>query len=208
MTVCLIEDDAAVRVSTRALLEAAGFEVQDYVSAEVFLADEFARERCDVIVSDIRMPGLSGLELMIELKQRGWQAPVILVTGHGDVPLAVRAISEGALDFLEKPVDAETLLQGVMRAMAKSKDRSNRDAGAQRAQAMVASLTPRELAVVEQLVLGHPNKVAAKALGISPRTVEIHRASIMRKFDAMNLADMARVYLTANPAFTQKLTRA
>lgn len=208
MTVCLIEDDVAVRQSTRALMEAAGFQVQEYVSADVFLADEFALMNFDCVVSDIRMPGLSGMELLAELRRRTCEVPVILVTGHGDVPMAVQAIREGAMDFLEKPVDADALFHSLVRAVAKSQERSSREAEVRRARNLVQSLTPREHSVLEQLVLGHPNKMAAIALGISPRTVEIHRASIMRKFNADNLADIARICLVADPSFAQKLARA
>jgi two-component system response regulator FixJ len=140
---------------------------------------------------------MDGLELHEELIRRGIDLAVIIMTGHGDVPLAVRTMKAGALDFIEKPFDDEVMLRSVRRALEISRQSRDRRAEAKAAQELLALLTPRELNVLEQLVAGRSNKLAAYELGISPRTVEIHRARIMGKMNARNLSDLVRIALAA-----------
>jgi two-component system response regulator FixJ len=193
--VFVVDDDAGVRDSLRLLLISAGFKVTCYSAATLFLADSTPKLGC--LVADIRMPDMTGLELQDELSRRGETLPVIIITGHGDVPLAVRALKSGAVDFIEKPFDDEQLLAGIRRALEiGSRDRI-RLAERRGAQEMLELLTPRERAILDKLVTGRSNKVAAYELGISPRTVEIHRARIMDKLKAANLSDLVRIALAA-----------
>lgn len=192
----VIDDDLSVRDSLRALLESAGYTVKDYASATAFLADRQPHAGC--LVSDIRMPEMDGLELQEDLARRGIAIPVIIMTGHGDVPLAVRAMKAGAVDFLEKPFDDETMLVSVHRALELGKQKHDQLAEARAAQDLLALLTPRERHVLDQLVAGRSNKVAAYELGISPRTIEIHRARIMDKMNARSLSDLVRTALAAD----------
>jgi two-component system, LuxR family, response regulator FixJ len=194
----VVDDDDGVRESMRALLQSAGFNVKDYGSAKAFLEDHPLRGGC--LIADIRMREMDGLELQEVIVKRGLDLPIIVMTGHGDVPLAVRAMKAGALDFIEKPFDAETMLAGIRRALEISKHARNRLADARAAQELLALLTPRERHVLEQLVAGRSNKIAAYELGISPRTIEIHRAHIMNKMNARSLSDLVRIALAAEQA--------
>lgn len=194
--VFIVDDDADVRDSLRALLESAGFAVEDYDSATGFLAG-MSLDDGACLVADIRMPDMDGLTLQEELVRRQANLPVIIVTGHGDVPLAVRAMKAGAIDFIEKPYDDELLLSSVRRAREQSLNRQAKSSNAKEAETRVASLTAREREVLEHLVAGQPNKVIAHELGISPRTVEIHRAHLMEKMQARSLSDLVRLALTA-----------
>jgi len=193
--VFVVDDDADIRDSMRLLLEVAGFKVRNFTSARQFLADDSAKNGC--LIADIRMPDMSGLELQEEVARRHLDLPVIIMTGHGDVPLAVRAMKAGAIDFLEKPFDEEKMLASVRRALEIGSRSRSRKAEAQAAKNLLASLTPRERGVLDKLVQGRSNKVVAYELGISPRTVEIHRAHIMGKMDASSLSDLVRVVLAA-----------
>ena len=194
--VVVVDDDAAVRDSMRALLESAGYEVKDYASAKTFLKDPVPAGGC--LVTDIRMPEMDGLELQEEITKRGMDIPVVIMTGHGDVPLAVRAMKAGALDFVEKPFDDEGMLASVQRALLIGHQERARQAEAKAAQELIALLTPRERNVLEKLVAGRSNKVAAYELGISPRTIEIHRANIMDKMHARSLSEVVRIALAAD----------
>lgn len=193
--VFVVDDDADIRDSMRLLLEVAGFKVRNFTSAKQFLADDSVKHGC--LIADIRMPDMSGLELQEEVARRHLDLPVIIMTGHGDVPLAVRAMKAGAIDFLEKPFDDEKMLASVRRALEIGSRSRSRKAEAQAAKNLLASLTPRERGVLDKLVQGRSNKVVAYELGISPRTVEIHRAHIMGKMDASSLSDLVRVVLAA-----------
>jgi len=197
--VFVVDDDADIRDSMRLLLEVAGFKVRSYNSAKHFLADEHPKHGC--LVADIRMPDMSGLELQLEVIRRHIELPVIIMTGHGDVPLAVQAMKAGAIDFLEKPFEEEIMLTSVRRAMEIGSRARGRAEEAKAAKDLLSSLTPRERSVLEKLVQGQSNKVVAFELGISPRTVEIHRAHIMDKMEASSLSDLVRVVLTAEPEF-------
>lgn len=195
-TIFIVDDDADVRDSLRALLESAKYDVEDYNSAASFLS-AVAPGRGACLVADIRMPDMDGLALQEELGRRKIGLPVIIVTGHGDVPLAVRAMKAGAIDFIEKPYDDEQLLASVGRARAMSDSQRAEAASAQLAGERIAVLTPREREVLVHLVAGQPNKVIAHELGISPRTVEIHRAHLMEKMQARSLSDLVRIAMTA-----------
>lgn len=194
-TVFVVDDDADVRDSISVLLESAGMTVVSFPSGKQFLAEAASAQGC--LVADIRMPDMSGLELQDELVSRKVELPVIIITGHADVPLAVRAMKAGAVDFLEKPFDDELLLDSIRRALDMGSRSRTRSAESQAARQMLELLTPRERLVLDKLVTARSNKVAAHELGISPRTVEIHRAHIMDKTRASNLSDLVRLVLTA-----------
>src|SRR5215469_42249 len=196
--VFVVDDDDDIRDSMRLLLEVAGFKVRNYTSARQFLDDDSPKNGC--LIADIRMPDMIGLELQEEVAKRHLDLPVIIMTGHGDVPLAVRAMKAGAVDFLEKPFDDEKMLSSVRRALELGSRARSRNAEAVAAKNLLASLTPRERGVLDKLVQGRSNKVVAYELGISPRTVEIHRAHIMGKMDATSLSDLVRVVLAAEQA--------
>jgi len=195
-TVFVVDDDEAVRESLSAFLDASGFRVKAYPSAAAFLAnDQLPQKAC--LITDIRMPDMDGLELQIELKRRGSHLPVIVITGHGDVPLAVKAMKAGAVEFLEKPYDDRTLLDSLRLALSQAGNQSEDEQTAAGVREKLATLTPREREVFDLVVTGKLNKVIAYELSISPRTVEIHRGRLMHKMDARNLADLVRMGLAA-----------
>lgn len=194
--VVIVDDDADVRDSLRALLESSGFAVRDHESAPAVLSDPaIADALC--LIADIRMPGMDGLQLQEELNRRKILVPVIVVTGHGDVPLAVRAMKAGAIDFLEKPFDETLLLAAVRRAETTAKQSRSEARAGEEAVRRIEQLTPRERDVLKYLVAGRANKVIAYELSISPRTVEIHRAHVMDKMQARSLSDLIRTALAA-----------
>jgi len=194
--VYVIDDDEAVRDSLRFLLNTAGLVAQTYESATSFL-NHLPRVKAGCIVTDVRMPGLSGLDLLRRLKELHSAVPVIVITGHGDVPLAVEAMKSGAADFLEKPFDDEALLAAVNVALRDQGASAKRDADRVGIMDRLATLTARERQVLEGLVAGHPNKTIAFDHGISPRTVEIYRANVMSKMQAASLSDLVRMALIA-----------
>ena len=193
----IVEDDAAVRESVAFLLSTAGFAVRAYESAETILDRADALEP-GCIVTDIRMPGMSGLNLIAELRRRGLHRQIIVITGHGDVPLAVEAMKAGARDFIEKPFDDETLLTAVRAAHQRDSEDGQRAAARAAAAHRIAALSGREREVLDGLVAGMANKVIAQNLGISPRTVEIYRANVMAKMAAASLSDLVRMTLLVN----------
>jgi two-component system response regulator FixJ len=195
-TVVVVDDDADVRDSLQALLKSAGYKARLFDSAKALL-DEFRSEEAGCIIADIRMPDMDGLTLQAELTVRKNQLPVIIITGHGDVPLAVKAMKAGALDFIEKPFDDERLLDSVRRALDRTREERNQAAHAQAVTERLAALTPREMDVLKLLIAGHPNKVVAHELSISPRTVEVHRGHLMEKMEARSLSDLVRMALSA-----------
>jgi two-component system response regulator FixJ len=195
--VFVVDDDADIRDSMRLLLEVAGFKVRSFHSPKHFLADDHPKHGC--LIADIRMPDMSGLELQEEVTRRHIELPVIIITGHGDVPLAVQAMKAGAIDFLEKPFSDDMILASVRRAMEIGSRARGRAAETKAAKDLLSALTPRERGVLDKLVQGRSNKVVAYELGISPRTVEIHRAHIMSKMEASSLSDLVRVVLAAEP---------
>lgn len=200
--VFIVDDDADVRDSLSALLESAGFSVVLFEAAAGFLSAYKGGSDC-CLVTDIRMPGMDGIALQDELASRGVQIPVIVMTGHGDVPLAVRAMKAGAIDFLEKPFDDERLIASVHAALEIGQKQYADGVRAAGAQDSIATLTERERDVFLLLVAGHPNKVVAHKLDISPRTVEVHRGHIMDKTKARNLADLVRIALAAGLSVTE-----
>jgi len=192
----VIDDDEAVRGSVEFLLTTAGFAVAPYDSAAAFLraAPEIA---AGCIVTDVRMPEMSGLELLARLKEQSIDLPVIVITGHGDVPLAVEAMKLGAADFIEKPFDDEVLLASVEQAFDRRRDHGSRNAQDVAIQQRLAALSARERQVLDGLVAGQANKKIAFDLGISPRTVEVYRANVMTKMQAATLSDLVRMALIA-----------
>lgn len=191
-TIHVVDDDPAVREGLSALLTARGFAVRLYPSAEVVLKDKLKAPGC--LVVDVRMPGMSGLELQRELKRRGETMPLIVITGHGDVPVAVAALKAGAADFLEKPFDSDVLLSAIEEALRTPPVPAPQPAGeGQDAARRVATLTPREREVMDLVASGLTNKVVAYRLGIAMRTVEIHRAHVMEKTGARNLSELVRL---------------
>jgi two-component system response regulator FixJ len=192
----VVDDDPAMRDSLAFLLDVNGFASKIYESANAFMSGA-ATDRPSCVISDIRMPGMSGIELVRELKSRGTVCPVILITGHGDVALAVEAMKAGAADFIEKPFDDQALL-GAIRTALDAHATSPGDSGAKKAaEARLAELSPRERDVLRGLVAGKINKVIAHELGISPRTVEVYRANLMAKTGARGMSELMRLALTA-----------
>ena len=194
--VCVVDDDEAVRGSLKLLLKTLGVPALAYGSAQEFLAD-FDPQRRGCLVLDIRMPGMSGLELQHELNTRGALAPVIFITGHGDVPMAVEAMQQGAMDFLQKPFRDQDLLDRINKAL--EKDRAGREllGNRERLRSLMDTLTPREREVMKLVVAGKANKVIAADLQLSQRTVEIHRAHVMEKLGANSLAHLVRMAIEA-----------
>jgi two-component system response regulator FixJ len=177
------------------LLRSAQLEVEVYESAVAFLGKAAGAAGC--VVTDIRMPEMSGIDLMRRLKELGTRLPVIVMTGHGDVPLAVEAMKAGAVDFIEKPFDEATMLTAVRAALARGEAVEKRDAERAEIEKRLNGLSGREREVLLGLVRGQPNKIIAHNLGISPRTVEIYRANVMAKMDAPSLSDLVRMALIA-----------
>ena len=193
LTVHVVDDDDAVRASLRLLLTSAGFTALAYASAIKFLAEPEPAGGC--VVTDVRMPGISGLELIDRMRTAGLTHPVIVITGHGDVSLAVEAMKRGAVDFLEKPFDEETFLGAVQNAMARQLSAAEGQAEKRRARQVLASLSARELSVLDGLLAGDSSKTIARALGLSPRTVEEYRANVMAKMGAGSLARLVQLAL-------------
>jgi two-component system response regulator TtrR len=195
-TVHVVDDDEAIRDSMTLYLKSMGLDARTYASAEEFLeAPEPVRPAC--LVADVRMPGMSGLELQKLLRKRGSSMPVIFITGHGDIGMAVDAMKEGASDFLEKPLDNSLLLERILENLEKDVDIQVREHQQSDAGERLERLTAREREVMDMLVQGKLNKVIAADLGISVRTVEAHRARIMEKLDARSLSDIVRLALRA-----------
>ena len=193
----IVDDDAAIRDSLRVLLEAAGFaDVATYASARDFL-ERAGAVAGDCLLVDVRMPEMDGLALQAELAHRRSGISVIVMTGHGEVPIAVRAMKAGAVDFVEKPIAEDQLFDCVRRALALGAVENRRAEQAGETARRLKSLTPREREVLEGMVKGEPNKVIAHSLGISPRTVEIHRARVMEKMEARSLSTLVRMALAA-----------
>ncbi len=191
-TIYVVDDDKAVRDGLTALLDVHGHQLRTFESAEHFL-DALTPAATGCAILDIRMPGMSGLELQRELKRRGIPLPVIIITGHGDVPLAVAALKAGAVDFLEKPFDSDALLASIDEALRRGMAALGSTFDRTTVAARIEQLTPREREVMDLVVAGHPNKVVADRLKIAVRTVEIHRARVMEKTAARNLSELIRM---------------
>lgn len=195
-TVYIVDDDDAVRDSLSLLMKSAGLRARAYESAETFLS-AFSPDNYGCLLLDIRMPGMNGMELQRELLARNSMLPIIFITAHGDIPMAVDAVQHGAVDFIQKPFDDTELLSKVRRSLADSQGRHEEDLERLDIRRRSATLTAREREVMSQVVKGKANKVIASDLGVSQRTVEIHRARVMEKMQAGSLAQLVRMVLIA-----------
>jgi RNA polymerase sigma factor (sigma-70 family) len=195
-TVFVVDDDQAMRASLKWLIESVGMQVETFESAQAFL-DAYYPGRAGCLLLDVRMPGMSGLELQAYLTRREIRLPVIIITGHGDVAMAVKAMKVGAVDFIEKPFDDEELLNSIRNAL--QHDEKQRTLRAQRADiaARMAELTPREHEVMAMVTDGKSNREIASTLGVTAKTVEVHRARVMDKMRADSLAELVRMALLA-----------
>jgi len=195
-TVFIIDDDEAVRDSLSWLVRSAGLQAETFASADEFLRD-FGRDRPGCLILDIRMPGMNGLELQSALGGRQFRLPIIIISGHADVPMAVRALKAGAFDFIEKPFNDELLLDLVQRALEQDRRAREDLAEVEQWRSRIDSLTPREREVLELVVGGASNKQISSELGVSTKTVEAHRARVMDKLEAESLSHLVRMTLSA-----------
>ncbi|MGN6621848.1 MAG: response regulator FixJ [Sphingomonas sp.] len=195
----LVDDDDSVRRSIGFMLKTSGFSVRAYPSGIDFLKDAKALDP-GCILLDIRMPDMDGLEVQRELAARGIAMPVIVLTGHGDVATAVEAMKNGASDFIEKPFEKAVLLEAIERASERLARAEESSASEREAKVRIAALTARERDVLRELARGHPNKTIAYDLGISPRTVEVHRANVMTKLGVRSLSEALRIAFAARIA--------
>jgi two-component system response regulator FixJ len=195
-TVFVVDDDPAIRFAMQALMESIGLKHEILASGDEFL-EKVSDQRSGCLVLDIRMPGLGGLELQEELIRRGNTLPIIFITGHGDVPMAVDAMQKGAVDFIQKPFRDQDLLDRVREALATDEEQRKSQQEHAEVAERLARLTNREREVFDLVVTGKPNKVIAYELGVSQRTVEIHRARVMEKMSAKSLADLVKMHMTA-----------
>jgi two-component system, LuxR family, response regulator FixJ len=192
----VIDDDEAMRDSLNFLLDSASFEVTLFETAQQFL-DALPALAFGCVISDVRMPGIDGIELLKQLKARQTAFPIVVMTGHGDVPLAVEAMKLGAMDFLEKPFEDERLIAMIETALRLAEPAAKNDAMSQDIAARVASLSPRERQVMDGLVAGLSNKLIAREYDISPRTIEVYRANVMTKMQAGSLSELVRLAMRA-----------
>ena len=193
----VVDDDDAVRDALLELFDSVGLDAKGYASAQAFL-DDNERSAQGVLVLDIRMPGMSGLDLQKELVNRGFTLPVIFITGHGDVPMAVEAMKHGAVDFIQKPFRDQDLLDRVQIIFAEQGRSDNNSADKMRVLEALETLTPREKEILDWVANGHPNKVIAAKLGISQRTVENHRAHLLDKLNARSTAALIKLMMLAS----------
>jgi FixJ family two-component response regulator len=193
-TVMVVDDDPGIRNAMRILLRSVGLESKLFASAQEFL-DAYQPSQIGCLVLDIRMPGMSGLELQEQLNKRGAVIPVIFMSGHGDIPMAVEAMQHGAFDFLQKPFRNQDLLDRIHRAIAKHQQLCKSLGEHDRIRGLLDQLTPREREVLDLMAQGKQNKVIAQDLDISPRTIEIHRARVMEKMNAHSVAELVRMML-------------
>jgi len=195
-TVYVIDDDAAMRDSLEFLLDAAGFSVTLFDDASAFL-EQLPGLTFGCVVSDIRMPGIDGMELLRSLKSSRSDVPIIIMTGHGDIPLAVEAIKLGAMDFLEKPFEDERLIGAIRNAFKQGEDSARTKGATTELMARIAGLSQRERQVMDGLVAGLSNKLIARDYDISPRTIEVYRANVMTKMQARSLSELVRLAVRA-----------
>lgn len=191
-TVFVIDDDQSVRRSLELLLRSGGFAAETFESAQAFL-ERYDADRPGCIILDVRMPGMSGMELQRELLDSESNLPIIFITAHGDVPMAVDAVRAGAVDFIQKPFRDDVLMDRIRTALRKNAELRITSARRTETAERIAGLTPRESEVMGMVVDGHPNKVIARRLGVSERTVEIHRSRVMHKMQAQTLAQLVRM---------------
>lgn len=198
-TVFVVDDDPEVRESLRRLVASVGLAIESYSTAQDFLDDlDAARSGC--VIADIRMPGLSGLDLQEKLAERNSLLPVIILTGYAEVPTAVRAMKQGAFDFIEKPYSSQRVLDAVRQALESNRQAVEGHEERARTARLLATLTPREREVMNLVVAGKPNRVIAAHLGLQQKTVEFHRASVMKKMGADSVADLIRLALRLEPS--------
>lgn len=193
-TVFIIDDDQDVREALQLLMESVGLQVESFTSAQEYL-DQFDPQRPGCLVLDVRMPGMSGLDLQARLSAEQIHPPIIIITGHGDIPMAVRAVQAGAIGFLEKPCNDQVLLDSVHRALEQDSRQRGEASRIADIKSRQEQLTPRELEVMEQVVKGKRNKVIAADLGVSQSTVEVHRSRVMEKMGAKSLSDLMRMVI-------------
>jgi RNA polymerase sigma factor (sigma-70 family) len=193
-TVFIVDDDLAIRHAMTLLVQSVGLESRAFATANDFL-ERFDSCSAGCLVLDIRMPGLSGLELQQRLLELGVSIPIIFITGHADVPMAVEAMQKGAFAFIQKPFRDQELLESISEAMIAGSRERRRQETRSEVEARLQALTPREHEVMDLVVAGKPNKVIAFELGVSQRTVEVHRARVMEKMEARSLADLVRMNL-------------
>ena len=197
--VCVVDDDAMVRTSLQMLLEVLGMRVSTYADAAAFLADPSSLD-CDVLLLDVRMPGMSGLQLQAQLNERHADVPILFISGHGDIPMAVRAMRAGALDFLQKPFNEQVLIDWIQTAIQRRESARDRADGADEVRRRLALLTPREREVLDAVMEGKANKVIAFDFGVSLKTVEQHRSRMMSKLGVRKVADIFRLLQGADPS--------
>ena len=197
-TVFIVDDDAAVRDALQLLLRSVGLASEAYASADEFLG-RFDPDRPGCLLLDVRMPGISGLELQQRLKERMSSLPIIFLTAHGDIEMAVKAVKAGALDFIQKPFRDQDLIDKVHCAIREDAQSRSQIREATEIQSRIESLTPRERQLLEMVVAGRANKVIASDLNISQRTVEIHRARVMKKMKADSVTDLVRMVIRSEP---------
>jgi len=195
-TVFIVDDDPSIRFAMQALMDSVNLPHEIFASADEFL-EKVADQRPGCLVLDIRMPGLGGLELQEELLKCGNTVPILFITGHGDVPMAVDAMQKGAVDFIQKPFRDQDLLDRIREALTTDKERREEQQKHAEVAERLARLTNREREVFDLVVTGKPNKVIAYDLGVSQRTVEIHRARVMEKMQARSLADLVKMHMNA-----------
>jgi len=194
-TVFIVDDDPAIRFAMQALMDSINLKHEIFASGDEFL-EKVSEHRPGCLVLDIRMPGLGGLELQEELLRRNSALPIIFITGHGDVPMAVDAMQKGAVDFIQKPFRDQDLLDRVREALMADEQRREQQKKSAVVAERLARLTNREREVFDLVVTGRPNKVIAYELGVSQRTVEIHRARVMEKMQAKSLADLVKMHMS------------
>lgn len=194
-TVFVVDDDAALRDSLAWLLDSVNLPTEMYSNANEFLK-ACDPDRAGCLLLDVRMPGMSGMELLERIKANQITLPVIIITGHGDVPMAVRAIKHGALDFLQKPFNGQDLLDRVQQALELDRENRRKRSEVEHIRAHFKTLTPREQEIMNHVAAGKPSKIIARELGISAKTVDIHRANVMKKLNVKNIADLVQTRLT------------
>ena len=191
-TIFVVDDDTSVRTALKRLIRSLGFTVETFDSAQTFLENE-SHDGPACLVLDVRMPGISGIELQEQLAEAGVQIPVIFITGHGSIPMSVKAMKAGAMDFIEKPFEDQKLIDSIHTAIARSKQDRAEQSEIYQVQRLVDTLTPRENEVFILVVSGMLNKEIAFDLGMSEKTVKVHRARVMQKMQAASLADLVRM---------------
>jgi len=198
-TVFIVDDDQEVRHALKLLMESVGLQVECFDSSQAYL-EQFDPEKPGCLVLDVRMPGMSGLDLQARLNEERLHPPIIIVTGHGDVPMAVRAVQAGAMNFLQKPFNDQVLLDSVYRAIEKDARQRGEVLRLDELKSRYERLTPREREVLQQIVAGKRNKLIAAELGVSQSTVEAHRSKVMEKMEADSLSALMRMMLTLEPS--------